>query len=235
MWPADGRAGARRRPCASQKRHEQHDAARSWQARRRAPAPGAGPLTRDPDWKADLARVATRRPLLKEQSLWAIWLYRAGRRLDRRRPGVGHKLLSGAYWFLFRILETALGISLPKSVVVGPGLRIWHFGGIFIHADVVIGAGCTLRQGVTIGNRREGGPVPVLGNNVEIGAGAQVLGGVRIGDNCHIGAMSLVLCDVPDGATAVGVPARILPASAVPAPPVRCDQPTMPASTESAT
>jgi len=67
-----------------------------------------------------------------------------------------------------------------------------------------------MRQGVTIGNRREGGPVPVIGDNVEFGAYAQVLGGVRVGDNCRIGAMSVVLSDVPDGATAVGAPARII-------------------------
>ncbi|HCE07750.1 MAG TPA: serine acetyltransferase, partial [Oxalobacteraceae bacterium] len=72
---------------------------------------------------------------------------------------------------------------------------------------------CTLRQGVTIGNRQEGGPVPVLGDEVELGAYAQVLGGIRIGHGCKIGAMAVVLCDVPDGATAVGAPARIIPSA----------------------
>jgi len=72
-----------------------------------------------------------------------------------------------------------------------------------------------LRQGVTIGNRHPDGPVPVIGDNVELGAYAQVLGGVRIGDNARIGAMSVVLCDVPDGATAVGAPARVIPGVAV--------------------
>ena len=99
---------------------------------------------------------------------------------------------------------------MPKTARIGPGLRIWHFGGIFVHSDVVIGSNCTLRQGVTIGNRHADGPVPVIGDNVEFGAYAQVLGGIRVGDNCQIGAMSVVLCDVPDGATAVGAPARIV-------------------------
>ena len=67
-----------------------------------------------------------------------------------------------------------------------------------------------MRQGVTIGNRRLNGPVPKIGDNVEFGAYAQVLGGVRIGNNCKIGAMSVVLIDVPDGATAVGIPAKIV-------------------------
>ena len=167
-------------------------------------------MSKDTDWLADLSRYAMRRPFLKEQSVWAVWLYRLGKRLDRRPDGSGHKFLLAIYWVVFRFIETVVGISLPKSAAIGPGLRIWHFGGIFVHSDAVIGANCTLRQGVTIGNRHEGGPVPVIGNNVEFGAYAQVLGGIRIGDDCRIGAMSVVLCDVPDGATVVGAPARIV-------------------------
>lgn len=164
---------------------------------------------RDPDWQADLGRYPTR-PFLKEQSIWSIWVYRFGRRIDRRKDGLRKRVLTRIYWILFRLTETLFAISISKSVCIGPGLRIWHFGNIFIHPGVVIGANCTLRQGVTIGNRHEGGGVPAIGDNVEFGAYAQVIGDVRIGNNCKIGAMSLVLCDVPDGATAVGVPARIL-------------------------
>ncbi len=164
---------------------------------------------RDSDWKADISRYPAR-PFLREQSVWAIWVYRFGRRVDRRADGIMKQLHTKAYWLLFRLTETLFGISISKSVVVGPGLRIWHFGNIFIHPDVVIGSNCTLRQGVTIGNRCEGGRVPSIGANVEFGAYAQVLGDVRIGNNCKIGAMSLVLNDVPDGATAVGIPARII-------------------------
>ena len=63
---------------------------------------------------------------------------------------------------------------------------------------------------MTIGNREEGGPVPVLEDDVELGAYAQVLGGIRIGRGAKVGAMSVVLRDVPAGATAVGIPARII-------------------------
>lgn len=163
----------------------------------------------DPDWRADLARYP-RRPWLKEQSIWAIAVYRFGRRVDRRRPGLRRKLSDRAYWLLHRLVETATGISIPKSVEVGPGLKIWHFGNIFVHSECVIGANCTLRHGVTIGNREPDGPVPVLEDDVELGAYAQVLGGVRIGRGARVGAMSVVLRDVPPGATAVGVPARII-------------------------
>lgn len=166
-------------------------------------------MARDPSWAADLARYPGR-PFLQEQSIWAIWIYRLGRRAYASHPGVLRSISLKIYWLAYRLVETAVGITLPVTVQVGPGLRIWHFGNIIVHADVVIGANCTLRHGVTIGNREEGGAVPRIGDNVEFGAYAQVLGGVRIGNNCRIGAMSVVLTDVPDGATAVGIPARII-------------------------
>jgi serine O-acetyltransferase len=165
-------------------------------------------MTRDPDFKADLARYP-RRPFFKEQSIWAICVYRFGRRVLKRKPGVTRSIQLKLYWLIFRIVETITGISLPLEAPIGPGLRIYHFGNIFIHCTV-IGRNCTLRQGVTIGNRVADGPVPVVEDDVEFGAYAQVLGDVRIGHGAKIGAMSVVLCDVPAGATAVGVPARVL-------------------------
>lgn len=162
-------------------------------------------------WKADLTRYP-RRPFFKEQSIWAIAVYRFGRWNDGRRRGPTRWLLERVYWLIYRIVETLTGISLPKSARIGPGLRIWHFGNVIVHPQAEIGANCTLRQGVTIGNRTENGPVPVIEDDVELGAYAQVLGGIRIGRGAKIGAMALVLCDVPAGATAVGVPARIIPA-----------------------
>jgi serine O-acetyltransferase len=166
-------------------------------------------MTRDADWAADIARYPSR-PFFKEQSIWAIWVYRFGRRVDRLRDTWRKRLLTRIYWLLFHLIETITAISFGKSVSIGPGLRIWHFGNIFIHPGVTIGANCTLRQGVTIGNRHNGGPVPTIGDNVEFGAYAQVLGGVRIGNDCRIGALTVVLNDLPDGATAVGIPARIV-------------------------
>jgi serine O-acetyltransferase len=163
----------------------------------------------DPAWQADLARYP-RRPWLKEQSIWAIAVYRFGQRVDRRKSGLIRKVLEKFYWLAFRLTETATGISIPKSVSVGPGLKIWHFGNIFVNPESVLGANCTLRQGVTIGNRVEGGPSPVLEDDVELGAYAQILGGVRLGRGSKVGAMSVVLVDVPEGATAVGIPARII-------------------------
>ena len=167
------------------------------------------PTADRPGWRADLERYP-RRPWLKEQSIYAIAVYRFGRSLDRGPGGWRRRLLDPAYWLAFRVVETITGISLPRGARIGPGLKIWHFGNIFVHPEAVLGAHCTLRQGVTIGNRREGGPVPVLGDDVEVGAYAQILGGVRVGHGARVGAMAVVLQDVPDGAVAVGNPARII-------------------------
>lgn len=163
----------------------------------------------DLDWQADLRRYP-RRPWFKEQSIYAIAVFRFGRRLDRRPDGIVKRFSMPFYWLMFRVVETASGISLPKSARIGPGLRIWHFGNIFVHPDAVLGGNCTLRQGVTIGNRRDDGPVPRLDDDVEVGAYAQILGDVRVGRGAKVGAMSVVLKDVPAGAVAVGNPARIL-------------------------
>lgn len=166
--------------------------------------------TRQNAWRQDRARYPAH-AFLREQSLWAIAVYRFGRWSDERTGGIVHWIFNRIYWMAFRWVETATGISFTKLAQIGPGLRIHHFGNIFLHSDVRIGARCTLRQGVTIGNREEGGPVPAVGDDVEFGAYAQVLGGIRIGDGARIGAMSVVLQDVPAGATAVGIPARIIP------------------------
>ena len=165
-------------------------------------------------WQADLARCGGGRAWLREQSLWAIWVYRFGRRVDALPSGAKRRWLTRWYWLLFRVVETLTGISLPKEASIGPGLRIWHFGGVFVNPQTVIGSGCTLRQGVTLGNRVVDGPCPVLHDGVELGAYAQILGGVVLGEGCRIGAMAVVLNDVPPGAAAVGNPARIVVAEA---------------------
>lgn len=162
----------------------------------------------DHNWNEDRKRYGPR-GFLSEQSLWAVWLYRFGQRVNHL-TGIKFKLLVKLYWLLFRFVETLTGVSIPKDAKIGPGLRIWHFGNIFINTDVVIGHTCTLRQGVTIGNRHENGPSPVIGDNVEFGAYAQVLGGIKVGNNVKIAAMSVVLDDVPDNATVAGIPAKII-------------------------
>ena len=174
-----------------------------------APDARLGAAAADADWKADLKRYPPR-PFLKEQSAWAIWVYRFGRQTLTLKPGFRKSLRLWFYWMMFRGVETLTGVSIDYRAVIGPGLRIYHFGNIFIHGRAVLGANCTLRQGVTIGCIGEDGPAPTIGDNVEFGAYAQALGGIHIGDNAKIGALSLVISDVPADLSAVGVPARIV-------------------------
>ncbi|HEY1057339.1 MAG TPA: serine acetyltransferase [Limnobacter sp.] len=165
----------------------------------------------DPDWQEDLKRAGGSAWLLwREQGLWALALYRYGRRVDRMPKGIARRIHNRLYWLCYRVVETLTGIGLPKAATVGGGLRIWHFGGIFIHPRVVMGRNCTLRQGVTIGDKGDNGAVPTIGQGVDFGAYAQVLGPVHVGDGAVIGAMAVVVKDVPAGATVVGNPARII-------------------------
>jgi serine O-acetyltransferase len=144
------------------------------------------------------------------QGVWAMGVYRFGRWRYRVRPALLRKPLSLIYKLLKTGVQIVSGIDLPCETQVGRRLVIEHFGGIVVSGDTVIGDDVTLRHGVTLGLRRTGVPgAPVIGNGVDIGAGAKILGHVRIGDGAVIGANAVVLCDVPPGALAVGIPARI--------------------------
>ncbi|WP_160147635.1 serine O-acetyltransferase [Arthrobacter sp. TS-15] len=109
--------------------------------------------------------------------------------------------------FRLERLGERLGYSIPPGVF-GPGLRIAHPGTIVVNPQVVVGSGCTVHQGVTLGS--SGGLVPKVGSNVWIGPGAQIFGGIRIGDGAVIGANAVVNRDVPRGAFMAGVPARVV-------------------------
>ena len=97
---------------------------------------------------------------------------------------------------------------LPYSASIGTHFYIGHFGGIIINSKAVIGDNCNISQGVTIGvsGRGERRGVPVIGNNVYIGASATVAGDIKIGNDVVIAANSLVIADVPSGTTVMGVP-----------------------------
>jgi serine O-acetyltransferase len=122
------------------------------------------------------------------------------------------KLFSLLYRMLFKSIQIITGIELPCEVLIGRNFVIDHFGGIIISGYAKFGDNCRIRNGVVVGLRRvEEKSAPVIGNNVDIGAGAKLLGPIRIGNNVLIGANAVVLCDVPDDSLAAGVPASIMP------------------------
>lgn len=99
------------------------------------------------------------------------------------------------------------GIDLSRTPI-GPGLFISHGQATILSAER-IGANLQVHQGVTVGWDYRGDRRPIIGDDVFIGAGAKVLGAITVGDGARIGANAVVVCDVPPGATAVGIPARI--------------------------
>lgn len=120
--------------------------------------------------------------------------------------------LSILYRSLYRKVRNTYGIDLPYTVKLGRRVVIEHQSAIIIHGYCTIGDDCIIRQGVTLGNRYLEKPLdsPQLGDRVNIGAGAKILGKINLGDDVNIGANAVVLSDIPAGKTAVGIPAKIL-------------------------
>lgn len=159
-----------------------------------------------------LEDLQAQREGLLSAGFWVLLVYRFG----HARFAIRSKWLrlpwSIVYRVLFKVVEIVFGVTLPASATVGRRLCIEHFGGIVVHGGAKIGDDCLIRHGVTIGNRHSDrlDEVPTLGNRVDVGAGAKILGKVTVGDGASIGANAVLLHDVPAGCTAVGVPARIL-------------------------
>ncbi|TWT97607.1 Serine acetyltransferase [Botrimarina colliarenosi] len=148
---------------------------------------------------------------LLEQGFWALAVHRFG----NWRMGVRPKLLrapfSIAYKLAYRFVEWTCGVSLPYTVRVGRRVRLWHHGGMILHADSV-GDDVQIRQNTTFGVVRSDHnfELPTIAAGADIGAGACVLGAIRIGERAVIGANAVVLVDVPDDGVAVGVPAKVI-------------------------
>lgn len=142
------------------------------------------------------------------QGFWALLVYRFGRWRLGMRPALLRKPLSLIYRVLYKGVQIITGIELPCEVVIGRNFVIDHFGGIIISGYARFGDNCRIRNGVVVGLRHTGEPcAPVIGNNVDIGAGAKILGAITIGNNVLIGANAVVIANVPDNSTAIGVPA----------------------------
>jgi serine O-acetyltransferase len=153
----------------------------------------------EPDWSRE-----RQFPGQWEPSKRLLKSIRDYQRAKARRAGLASKfaVLRHRFW------SVVTGADIPLNCRIGGGLLIPHPNGIVIHPDAEVGPNCLLFQQVTIGDVH--GKVPRVGGHVDVGAGAKLIGGIVIGDHAVIGANSVVTSDVPAGATAVGVPARIL-------------------------
>ena len=132
-----------------------------------------------------------------------------------------HKLHNAGFKLLARWLSQRTarktGIEIHPGASIGRGVMIDHGHGVVIGETAEVGDGCMIYQGVTLGGtgKDKGKRHPTLGNNILVGAGAKVLGPFKVGDNARIAAGAVVLREVPENATAVGVPAQVVRISGV--------------------
>lgn len=147
-------------------------------------------------------------------AFWTMCVYRFGRWVQDRPSEVGRQMGSKVYGGMFFAIELFTANEVNREAQIGDGFTLLHSGSVRIHPDTVIGKNVTIMHEVTLGTNvnetRTDMGAPVIEDDVFIGAGAKILGPIRIGRGAVVAANSLVLNDVPPGATAVGVPARIL-------------------------
>ena len=165
------------------------------------------------DLRADVASVLERDPAAK--SKWEVLLCcpyvkaKAYHRIAHKQYLKGHTTL--ARW-ISQHARHVTGIEIHPGAQIGKRLMIDHGSGVVIGETCIIGDDCTLYQGVTLGGtgKDTGKRHPTLGNNVMVGAGAKVLGPFKSGDGAKIAAGAVVLKEIPAGATAVGIPAKVV-------------------------
>jgi len=156
----------------------------------------------EPDWHREHKRIlewSPSRSLLASLRSYQRW---CGSRHPWRWFGIKSAVLRHRFWSM------VTGADIPLNCRIGGGLLIPHPNGIVIHPHAVIGPNCLIFQQVTIGT--VGDVAPTIGGRVDIGAGAKVLGAIRVGDQAQIGANAVLLQDLPAGCVAVGVPARVV-------------------------
>ena len=163
--------------------------------------------------KEDVAAVRERDPAARSDAE-VLLLYSGVHALMAYR--VAHGLHKNKHYFAARAISQAAkmitGIEIHPGATIGKGLVIDHGTGVVIGETAEIGDNCTIYQGVTLGGTGKdvGKRHPTLGNNVMIGAGAKVLGPFYIGDNTKIAANAVVLEEIPENCTAVGIPAKVV-------------------------
>jgi serine O-acetyltransferase len=163
--------------------------------------------------REDVAYVLEHDPAAKSRlevylcyaGLHAVWFYRVNHWIWE------HKFLLLARW-LSQVARFLTGIEIHPGAQIGRRLFIDHGLGVVIGETAVVGNDVLLYQGVTLGGtgKEQGKRHPTLLDNVVVGGGAKILGNITVGRNCRIGAGSVVLRDVPDDSTVVGVPGHVI-------------------------
>lgn len=153
----------------------------------------------------DPAAIDRKEVLLLYSGLHALMIYRLAHSVDGKGAHLTARMISQIGKFL-------TGIEIHPAAKIGKGLFIDHGSGVVIGETAEIGDNCTIYQGVTLGGtgKEVGKRHPTLGNNVMVGAGAKLLGGFKVGDNAKIAAGAVVLSEVPENCTAVGIPAKVV-------------------------
>jgi serine O-acetyltransferase len=160
-------------------------------------------------WRADLARFRVHgHNGFGSEGFWALTLYRMQRHALNASPRVLWIPVKFVLALMKKCLTAVLHINLDRRASIGPGMYIPHVGPIRVHPQAVIGADCAIHHVCTIGAGSSPG-APTIGDHVMMGAHSCVLGPVTVGDGAIIGAGAVVVCDIPAGATAMGVPAKV--------------------------
>lgn len=131
-------------------------------------------------------------------------LYRIGNWLFNAKIPVLPKIVD----FLIRLVHNSAVYSETK---IGKGTEFGYGGiAVVIHKRAIIGSNCLIGSSVSIGGKSKSRDVPVIGNDVYLATGSKILGPIKIGNNCVIGANSVVISSIPDNCMAVGIPAKII-------------------------
>ncbi len=178
------------------------------------------------NFAVDIARYRARgyngRELWLNPAVWSIACYRLGNYLLTSPPNIVVRIpLKVLSYAANKFCEVFMEMCIDPGATIGGGLYVGHIGGVHINPEAVLGKNCDIAHRVTIGASAMGRQgIPVLGDNVYVGTGAALVGKIRVGSGAKIAANTLVMTNVPEGATVMGVPGRIImrPAKPTPAP-----------------
>lgn len=177
-------------------------------------------------FSADLARYKGEdggwKHVWMNPAVWAIASYRLGNWLHTNKPFVLIRIpLKVVSVAANMFCEVFMEMCIDTAATIGEGLYIGHIGGVHINPGAVLGKNCNLAHRVTIGTSGMGRKgAPIIGDEVYIGTGAALIGKIKVGSRAKIAANTLVMSNVPEGATVMGVPGQVMmqPAKAAPTP-----------------